>query len=75
MMRLLMNNVIANEALRRFGNHMWYLTEELVPLCFFSGNVKESTKLAMAKKLLNFEKMNAFTIDLALALANPNFQN
>ena len=26
---------IANEALLRFGNHMWYLTEELVPLCFF----------------------------------------
>ena len=28
------DNVIANEALRRFGNHMWYLREEL-------GNGKE----------------------------------
>ena len=55
-----MDSVIANEALRRFGNHMWYLTEELVPLCFFSNNVKDSTKLAMAKKLLNFEKSECF---------------
>ena len=67
MMRLLMNNVIANEALRRFGNHRWYFTEELAPQCFFSNNVKDSTKLARAKKLLNFEKINAFTTDLALA--------
>ena len=43
------DSVIANEALRRFGNQMWYLTEEFVLLCLFSKNVKDSTKLAMAK--------------------------
>ena len=67
------DSVIANEALRRFGNHMWYLTEELVPLCFFSNNVKDSTKLAMAKKLLNFEKNECFYNRFGSGFGKPKF--
>ena len=67
------DSVIANEALRRFGNHMWYLTEKLVPLCFFSNNVKHSTKLAMAKKLLNFEKNECFYNRLGSGFGKPKF--
>ena len=65
--------MIANEALRRFGNHMWYLTEELVPLCFFSNNVKDSTKLAMAEKLLNVEKNECFYNKFDSGFGKPKF--
>ena len=46
------DEVIANEALLRFGAHMWYLTEELIPLSFFSNNVSDLIKQAMTNKLL-----------------------
>ena len=67
------DSVIANEALRRFGNHMWYLTEELVSLYFFSNNVKDSTKLAMAKKLLDFEKKACFYNRFGSGFGKPKF--
>ena len=52
---------------------MWYLTEKPVPLCIFSNYVKDSTKLAMAKKLLNFEKNECYYNRFGSGCGKPKF--
>ena len=37
------------------GLHMWYLTQELVPLCLFSKSIHQSEKLEVAKAILKAE--------------------
>ena len=46
----------ANSALKAFYNHLWYLTEELVPVALFCDSVKTLTKEKMVKKLKSFDK-------------------
>ena len=40
-------------ALESLGNHLWYLTPELVPLCLFSDDVDTDVKDRIAKAILN----------------------
>ena len=47
------NQRAAKGALKGIGNHLWYLTEELLPLRLFSNNVSEDTKAKIAKKILS----------------------
>ena len=46
----------ANTAIKAFSNHLWYLTEELVPVALFSDSVKDVTKKKIVNKLKSFEK-------------------
>ena len=48
--------VIAEAAEKAFSRHLWYLTEELVPLCLFSEDVTEEDKATIAKELLQLPK-------------------
>ena len=50
------DSVIAEAALQSFGNHMWYLTEELVPLALFSDAVDASIKQSMVSKMLDHKQ-------------------
>jgi hypothetical protein len=43
-------------ARKAFSNHMWYLTQELVPLSLFSSDIDKQTKEGIAAKLLSCEK-------------------
>ena len=43
----------AKGALKGIGNHLWYLTEELLPLSLFSNSASEYTKAKIAKKTLS----------------------
>ena len=43
----------AKGALKDIGNHLWYLTEELLPLSLFSNSVSENTKVKITKKILS----------------------
>ena len=50
------DQLVADAALSAFKNHLWYLTEELVPLAFFSCHVSTSAKQEMADVLLTKEE-------------------
>ena len=50
------NDDCSNAALKGISNHLWYLTEELVPLSLFSNAVDDNMKQKMANKLLSQEK-------------------
>ena len=58
-----------------FGNHLWYLTEELVPLAFFSSTVEASVKAKMARKLMemNFDGLFQSRIGLDSGFGKPRF--
>lgn len=47
------DEVISTSALKAFRNHLWYLTEELVPLSLFSKLVTTEDKQGMLNKLLS----------------------
>ena len=44
---------VANAAFSAFENHLWYITEELVPLAFYSSHVTVEEKKAMVSVLKN----------------------
>ena len=46
------DSVAANTALKAFSNHLWYLTQELVPLSLFCSSVNNEAKEEMREKLL-----------------------
>ena len=66
---------IATAALNAFGNHLWYLTEELVPLAFFSSTVEAAVKTKMARKLMdmNFDGLCKSRIALDSGYGKPRF--
>ena len=43
----------AKGALKDIGNHLWYLTEDLLPLRLFSNSISEDAKAKIAKTLLS----------------------
>ena len=45
-----------NAAINAISRHLWYLTEELVPLSLFSSNVDGATKSKIATRMLNSKK-------------------
>ena len=45
------NKSSADAALKALSRHLWYLTEELIPLALFSSQVDGETKQRMAEKL------------------------
>ena len=45
------NQRAAKGALKDIGNHIWYLTEELLPFSLFSNSVSEDTKAKIAKTI------------------------
>lgn len=62
---ILINNLInyrkidkpcADAAIKAFAAHLWYLTEELVPLALFSSQVDSNIKVKMVHKLTNSER-------------------
>ena len=52
-----LNKTCSEGALKAISRHMWYLTEELVPLALFSSQVDEDMKKKMADKLNSQEKL------------------
>ena len=47
------NQRAAKGALKGIGNHLWYLTEDLLPLRLFSNSFSEDTKAKIAKKIVS----------------------
>ena len=52
-----LNFGVAEAAKKAFQRHLWYLTEELAPLAFFTHDVDESTKEELRVTLLNQKYM------------------
>ena len=47
---------IAQSATRAPNRHLWYLTEEMVPLALFSHDIPETERRALADALLDFKQ-------------------
>jgi hypothetical protein len=45
------NQTVAHVASEKFGNHLWYLSEELISLAFFDESVSTETKRKMKSSL------------------------
>ena len=52
------DNDVAVAALEAFNRHLWYLTEEMVPLSLFSDKVSDCEKTKIAKTILKNIKEN-----------------
>ena len=50
------NQRAAKGTLMGIGNHLWYLTEELLPLSFLSNNVREDAKAKTANKIFSSDR-------------------
>ena len=50
------DKICSDAAVSALQRHMWYLTEELVPLSLFANNVNDATKSKIAEKLLHEDK-------------------
>ena len=59
-------------ARKAFSNHMWYLTQELVPLSLFSSEIEKRIKEEIATKLLSYEK-KPFSERFGSGLGKPKF--
>lgn len=49
------NARVSETALRKFSNHLWYLSEDLIALAFFDGSVSNEVKVKMVKNMQNRE--------------------
>ena len=52
------NLQISNAAHKAIGLHMWYLTQELVPLCLFDSHASTNLKTSVAYAILASEKVD-----------------
>ena len=49
------NSQISIAALKALGNHMWYLTEELVPLALFDRGLDDEVRSKIAESIVQCE--------------------
>ena len=47
----IVDDIIANSTLNAMNRHMWYLSEELVPLSLFSESISDEVKRKISKKI------------------------
>lgn len=66
------DKVVGEAAIGAFKNHMWYLSQELVPLDLFSDEVTATQKKEMADKI-NSLKESSFTNRHGNGFGKPNF--
>ena len=67
------DQVIASAALKSFERHLWYLTEELVPLSLFCSSVENSTKQAIAQKMLTIKNDAVCAKRFGCGFGKPKF--
>ena len=65
--------MIAVAAIKCFGNHMWYLTEELVPLALFSNTINVDIKEKMVTKMLKLGEGGLCTKRHGTGFGKPTF--
>ena len=59
----------------KLKQHLWYLSERLVPIAFFSSRVDNQQKSEMAKELLSYEKVSGGTQDMPLPEEGMQFSS
>ena len=65
--------MIAVAAIKCFGNHTWYLTEELVPLALFSNTINVDIKEKMVTKMLKLGEGGLCTKRHGTGFGKPTF--
>ena len=71
------DNNIAEAASKAFMRHLWYLTQELAPLCLFSSSFNDSTKEEIRVKLLREqnESPDVTCVRHGTGFGKPTFPN
>ena len=64
---------IAETAFIAFQRHLWYLTEEMLPLCLFSPNISHDIKGSVAKAILRSSKNDDFVKRKGTGFGKPIF--
>ena len=64
---------VAISAFQAFQRHLWYLTEEMIPLCLFSPHISESIKSSVAKSILSSPKCEDFMRRMGTGFGKPIF--
>ena len=64
---------VSNAALKAIGLHMWYLTQELVPLSLFSHSVTSQEKMKIARAILSSESFDALQKRDGTGFGKPMF--
>jgi hypothetical protein len=64
---------ISASATKAFKSHLWYLTEELVPLALFSSKINDSEKEKRCCEILKFEKNDKFQNRYGTNFGKPSF--
>ena len=62
---------VAEAAFAAFERHLWYLKQEMLPLCLFSPHVPESIKFSVADKIKRARKLSKFTKRVGKGFGKP----
>ena len=57
-----------------FSGHLWYLTQEMLPLLLFSPHIPDDVKASVAKAILQSEKSEEFVMRKGNGFGRPLFQ-
>ena len=68
-----MDDVVASAALNAVKGHLWYLTQELLPLCLLSPTVDEEIKAKIAKEMLKHPKKDILSQRKGTDFGKPVF--
>ena len=69
----LVDKTVANATLIAFSKHIWYLSEDLVPLSIFSHNVSDTEKQQIADSILDQEDTGKYIHIHGEGFGKPNF--
>ena len=56
-----------------FKNHLWYLTEELIPLALFSSTLNDDEKKRIAEEIKKYVPSDHFQNRFRAAFGKPQF--
>ena len=65
------NSHFSNSAMKAFGNHMWYLTEELVSQALFDKGLEDDTQRKLADAIIKCKDLSK-SVNI-IGLGNLNF--
>ena len=64
---------IAKTAFEAFERHLWYLTEEMLPLCLFNTHMSDDDKSTVAKAIVSCPRSEGFTKRMGTGFGKPIF--
>ena len=64
---------IDKTAFEAFECHLWYLTEEILPLCLFNTHMSDDDKSTVGKAIVSCSRSEGFTKRMGTGFGKPIF--